>query len=102
VAGEYDGWSDGFSAGQSIRNMTLYAGDIENIKPAEMAAKKNKEANAATPNSRKAGPSVAEERHERVGGPAHQGVRLPRLRANPHRDRRHLIRAPEDRFRGVF
>lgn len=46
VAGEYSGWSDDFSAGQSIQNMTLYADDPENIKPTEVAAKKNPDPNA--------------------------------------------------------
>jgi hypothetical protein len=46
VAGEYNGWSDDFSAGHSVQNMTLYADDPKNIKPTEIAARNNTDPNA--------------------------------------------------------
>lgn len=46
VAGEYTGWSDDFSEGQSIQNMTLHADSPDNIRATEMAAKKNSDPNA--------------------------------------------------------
>lgn len=47
VAGKYQGWSDDFSEGQSIQNMTLYKADLINIMPTEIALKGNSDPNAA-------------------------------------------------------